>query len=187
MNQPPVSFQDQQAWNEAHERLTHFLNTFALADHIHVSRLTLTLLQEVRELHRANPSLHPTTLTMEQTQKIVSDWLASNLDEKDKARSEILASGYITLLLSRMFRVAPAAFLSSPLPEDLRQSLRQTLLVAGPDLSISSMTPRHFDYGPMLSIARQTWHRFDLKSFLLALLFWSGVYSVLYLCFSNFL
>jgi len=187
INPPPAPFENQAAWNEAYERLVHFLNTFALGDSAQVSRLALHLLDQARQLHRNDTSRNPTVLIMEQAQKLVSSWLATNLVEADRSPSEILARGYVALLLSRMFLVAPASFLASPLPEDLRQSLRQTLLITGPNLNISSMTPRHFDYGPMLGLARQTWHRFDLKSTLLALLFWAGVYGVLYACFSNFL
>jgi hypothetical protein len=187
IDQPPVSPENQKAWNEAYERLIHFLDAFALGDRIQVSRLALHLLDQAQQLHHKDSSLNPTTLTMEQAQKLVSNWLATNLVEADRSSSEILARGYIALLLSRMFLTSPTSFLASPLPEDLRQSLRQTLLVTGPDLNISSMTSRHFDYGPMLGLARQTWHRFDLKSALLAILFWAGVYGVLYACLSNFL
>jgi len=187
INQPLAASEDQKAWNEAYERLVHFLDTFALGDRAQVSRVALKLVDQARELHRSNPALNPTTVTMEQAQKLVYDWLATNLVGEDRSPSGILARGYIALLISRMFLAAPVSFLASPLPENLRQSLRQTLLVTGPDLNISSMTPRHFDYGPMLGLARQTWHRFDLKSTFLALLFWAGVYGVLYACLSNFL
>ena len=52
--------------------------------------------------------------------------------------------------------------------------------MTGPDLNVSSMTPRHLDYGPMLDFARQTWHRWDAKEFFIALAFWAGVYTVFY-------
>ena len=46
---------EQAAWNQAHDRLQDFLNTFALGDHAQVSRLTVILLNEARELHRQDP------------------------------------------------------------------------------------------------------------------------------------
>jgi hypothetical protein len=65
--------------------------------------------------------------------------------------------------------------------------MRQTLLVTGPDLKVSSMTPRHLDYGPMLALAKQTWHRWNTKAAIIALLFWTGVYFVFYWWLSDLL
>jgi hypothetical protein len=175
-----------QAWNEAHERLTRYLETFALGDEVQVSRLVLRLLDEARSKHRDEPGATPVAVTMRHAQEELSRWLATNLNQQNDSSSQILASGYTALLLSRLSQNEPGAFLASPLPEDVRRSLQQTLVVTGPDLTVSSMTPRHFDYGPMLDLARQTWHRWDAKSFGAALLFWLGVYGICYWCLSEY-
>jgi hypothetical protein len=177
---PFAAPENTEAWNKAHDRLVHFLNTFALRDHVHVSRLTLDILEQAREIHRADPSRDPTTITLRHAQKLLAEWLAKNLDEEEEAPSRIMATGYVALLLSRLYRAAPRSFLAFPLPEGTRDSLQRTLIVAGPDLNISSMTPRHLDYGPMLDLARQTWHRWDGRAFTLALAFWTGVYFIFY-------
>ena len=175
---------DAQAWNRAYDRLVHFLNTFALGDHIHVSRLALELLDQARELQQKNPERDPTVVTMAETRRLLTQWLADNLREKDDP-ARIMTTGCIALLLSRLYQVAPATFLQSPLPDPVRESLQRPLLTTGPDLSVSSMTPRHLDYGPMLGLARQTWHRWDAKTFFIALLFWAAVYTALYLWLSG--
>jgi hypothetical protein len=171
---------EQAAWNQAHDRLQDFLNTFALGDHAQVSRLTLKLLDQAQELHRQDSSLEPVSLTMAQTQNLVEKWFASNLDLQNQPPSHLVASGYVALLLSRAFRAAPETFLTSPLPESLNESMRRTLLMIGPDLKISSMTPRDIDYGPMLNLAKRTWHRWNAREIIIALLFWTGVYFVFY-------
>jgi hypothetical protein len=171
---------EQTAWNQAHDRLRDFLNAFALGDHAQVSRLTLKLLDQAREQHSRNPSSEPVSLAMAQAQKLAQEWFASNLEIRDQPPSELLASGCVALLLSRAFRTAPETFLIVPLPENLKESMRQTLLVTGPDLKISSMTPRHIDYGPMLDLARRTWHRWSPREIIIALIFWAGVYFVFY-------
>lgn len=178
---------EQKAWNEAYVRLTHYLESFCLVDRAHVARLALKLQDQAQQIYRHDISKAPTPLTMELAQKTIAEWLAANLDEPDKAPSKILADGCIALLISQVFRTAPESFLANPLPEELRQALRETLLVTGPDLNISSMTPRHLDYGPMLGIARQTWHRWDTKAFLIALFFWTCVYAILYCGLSQIL
>ena len=179
--------EEQNAWNEAHERLTCYLETFALGDHVQVSRLALRLLDEARTLSRNEPAADPTALTMRHAQGELSRWLAANLALQNDSPSQILASGYTALLLSRLSQTQPGAFLASPLPEETRHSLQQTLVVTGPDLTVSSMTPRRFDYGPMLGLARQTWHRWDAKTFATAILFWLGVYAICYWCLSEYL
>jgi hypothetical protein len=47
------------------------------------------------------------------------------------------------------------------------------------------MTPRHLDYGPMLDLARQTWHRWDARRFFVALALWACIYTLLYLWLSG--
>jgi hypothetical protein len=174
-----------EAWNHAHDRLLQFLHTFGLGDHTHVSRLALEIVEEARALHRADPTHEPVETTMRHVQARIAGWMAENLREEGVVPSRLLASGYVALLISRLYRVAPATFLEPGLPVDLRNSLRSTLVVTGPDLNVSSMTPRHLDYGPMLDLARQTWHRFDARAFFLALLFWGCVYTGLYLWLSG--
>jgi hypothetical protein len=176
---------DHEAWNRAYDRLIQFLNTFALGDHARVSRLALEFLERAREIHRAEPASDPVTVTMRHAQKFVADWMAENLREEGEAPSRIVATGYVALLLSRLYRNAPGAFLQTPLPAELRDLMRRTLVVTGPDLNVSSMTPRHLDYGPMLDLARQTWHRWEARRFFTALAFWTGVYTVLYFWFSG--
>jgi hypothetical protein len=185
VNAIPAVRNDTAAWNEAYDRLTDFLNTFALGDHAFVSQVALGIFNEAKELHRKNPSRDPSTLTMERTQKRLTDWLATNLGEHNRAPSHVLASGYIALLLSRANRTAPTSFLATPFPEELRQALRESLIVTGPDLNISSMSPRHLDYGPMLDIARQTWHRWQARELLIASSFWAAVYVIFYLWLSH--
>lgn len=187
INEPTITGKDGKVWNEAYDRVLNFLQTFALSDHAYVSQLAVNLVHEARELHRQDPSRDPTTVVMSHLQNRLTESLAANLDGENRSRSHMLAIGTIALLLSRVYQTAPNSFLASPPPEELRQALRETLLVTGPDLNVSSMTPRHLDYGPMLQFARQTWHRLDVKELAIALVFWVGVYTVFYWCLSQLL
>jgi hypothetical protein len=183
----PLDSKTQDAWNEAYDRLSSYLQTFALNDHAYVSKMALELLQNAQAAHRHDPAHAPVAQVMEQAYKQLAEWLAVNLGEENRSPSHILSSGYIALLLSQAYRTAPTCFLANPLPEELRQALRETLIVTGPDLNVSSMSPRHLDYGPMLQLARSTWHRWDAKEFFIALAFWGGVYTVFYWWLSKLL
>jgi hypothetical protein len=180
------------AWNQAHERLHWYLETFALGDEIHVTRLALRLLDEARALHRADPSRDPTDVTLRHAQDELTRWLARQIDSPEQRATpglagSTLAGGTIALLLSGLTQERPETFLAEPAEPDVQDLLRRTLVVTGPDLTISSMTPRRFDYGPMLGLARQTWHRWDTKTFATALLFWLGVYGICYWCLTEYL
>jgi hypothetical protein len=187
INERHAGDDDRKAWNEAYDRLVDFLSTFALGDHAYVSQVALEILRQAQEIHGRDPSREPSAVTMEQAQKRLADWLATNLGQENQSPSHVLATGYIALLLSRVNRTAPTSFLAGPLPEELRHALRETLLVTGPDLNVSSMTPRHLDYGPMLQLARQTWHRWNAKEVAVASLFWGAVYMIFYLWLSPLL
>jgi hypothetical protein len=180
VNEISPSPSNERDWNEAYDRLESFLKTFDLANHAYVSQLAVEIFQRAKERHHENPSQNPTALTIEQAQKRLTDWLAANLGGENKSPSHTLPAGTVALLLSQIYRTAPDRFLASPVPEELRQALQETLLVTGPDLNVSSMTPRHLDYGPMLQFARQTWHRWSVPELVIALAFWAGVYTVFY-------
>jgi hypothetical protein len=178
---------EQASWNQAYDRLRHFLESFALGDRTQIPRLVLQLLDEAREIHRQDPTRDPVALTMETAQKRMTNWLAANLDVQGKAASTVFSSGYLALLFSQSLRATPGVFLTSPLPENLRREMRETLLVTGPDLNISSMTPRHLDYGPMVGLASTTWQRWNIRELLVAILFWTGVYFAFYWWLSDIL
>jgi hypothetical protein len=187
MNPPSPPPPDQRkAWNEAFDRLSYYLESFAVEDRAHVSRVALEIFDHARQIHSTDPARPPTSLTMELAQARLTEWLATNLDEKDPGAAHVLANGGIALLLSRVFRTAPDSFLDGPLPEELRLALREKMLVAGPDLKISRMTPRHLDYGPMLGLARHSWHLWNVREVFAAVLFWAAVYVLFYWWLSNY-
>ncbi|SDU11927.1 hypothetical protein SAMN05444156_2067 [Verrucomicrobium sp. GAS474] len=176
----PSSLETLQAWNEAHRRLLQFLGSFALADESHVARLALRILDTAREQHRADPTRHPTTLTLELAQQEVADWLSQSLGAPESSFAGNTAPGRLALLLSDIPLNHPDSFLISPLSDELKQSMRRPLLVVGPDLTLSSMTPRRLDYGPIHDLANQTWHRWNPKEGAAALLLWAVIYVLLY-------
>jgi len=189
MKTPATTDQERErlAWNQAHDRVLHFLETFGIEDRSRLFRLVLALLDEAKERRRTNPELDPTALAAGLTGEEIARWLAANLGEAEGGAEEVLRRGYVALLLSPRFRGDRSAFLEAGLPPEFRQSLRHALLVTGPDLDVSSMTPRPIDYGPMLGLARETWHRWDKKTVVTALLLWGGIYLVLYEWLSRYL
>ena len=56
----------------------------------------------------------------------------------------------------------------------------------GPDLAISSMTPREMDYGAMETIAKGTWHRFAWTPLLRAAGLWTAIFFVALYAYDRF-
>ena len=178
---------DSVAWNQAHDRLQNFFNTFALGDRSQVSRLTLKILDQAREISRQDNSRDPNILVMALTHGLLAEWLEINLECEGRSPQQIFASGYLAMFLSKTFRTAPQAFLVAPLPDDLRRAIREVMVVTGPDLDISSMTSRPVDYGPMRDLANNTWHQWNSRSIFIAALCWAAVYFVVYFWITYFL
>ena len=74
-------------------------------------------------------------------------------NEKGWGSTEIVGLLAGSALLLVAFVVADQKRGGFPTGEELRQALHESLVVTGPDLNVSSMTPRHLDYGPMLDLA----------------------------------
>lgn len=66
--------------------------------------------------------------------------------------------------------------MADDLPNDLRQAFENVRAQTGPDLAFSSMTHREMDYGPLESLAQETWHRFAWAPLLKAVIFWTAIF-----------
>src|ERR1700761_9566497 len=76
-----MSSTNDKAWNDAYDRLVLYLRTYDLADHAHVARVALDILQQAKDAHAKDPSREPTALTLGLAQKKISEWLAHNMPQ----------------------------------------------------------------------------------------------------------
>ncbi|MDE1169870.1 MAG: hypothetical protein PW734_01465 [Verrucomicrobium sp.] len=168
---------NQEAWNEAHRRLVDYLDSFAWADARRVAQMALEIGADAQSLHAAEPARDPVSVTMGLAQERVAAWLAAGLGDASPERH---GTACLPLLLSGIPQRQPAAFLAEPPSEAVRQAMQKPLLMVGPDLAISSMTPRHLDYGALRGLASQTWHRWEPREALVAVLLWTTIGILLY-------
>ncbi|HEY8966311.1 MAG TPA: hypothetical protein VIM58_07705 [Candidatus Methylacidiphilales bacterium] len=173
MNAPAPS--DPEAWNRAHARVLAYLGAFGLADRLRTARLALEIVDEAKA---RPPGASPTEAAMGIARERVARWLSGNLG--GEGTDAAYAEGCLALLLSGVPETAPEAFLVPDPGESVRTALRTPLVVVGPDLEVSSMTPRRIDYGPIQNLAHQTWQRWDPKEVAAALLLWASVFFVLH-------
>jgi hypothetical protein len=133
--------------------LEDYLRAMHLTNKLHQNQIILRLLRLAAERHARNPEIPPTSLALEAAQDEMDSWFKAIL--ADQARSPI--SGRVSLLITGAAQKWPAAFLSPEVPSECQQALAESEVRAGPNLQISSMVTRPFDFGPLAEIEFHSW------------------------------
>ena len=174
------------AWNAAYVRVEDYLRAHRIHNRLHQSRLILEILERASRRHAAQPGLDPTTLAAEETEAMMDLWFAEVLDVRGQPHDRIAIDGRVALLLSDGPQRWPYAFLDERnMPAEFAEAMRNSSIVAGPDMAISSMVPRPIDLGPFTEAAGETLERFEewpiLRTWLLWLVFAAALAGVFYL------
>ncbi|HEY1792830.1 MAG TPA: hypothetical protein VGG34_07920 [Opitutaceae bacterium] len=161
------------SWNAAYVRVEDYLRAHRVHNRLHQSRLIQRILERAARLHAAHPALDPTRLAAEETERMMDAWFADVLDARDQPHERLAVDGRVALLLSDGPERWPFAFMEDrSIPDDFARAMRSSILVAGPDLAVSSMVPRPIDLGPITEAAGETLERFERWPAMRALLLW---------------
>jgi len=167
-------------WNAAYVRVEDYLRAHRIHNRLHQSRLIQRVLVGAARLHLQNPALDPSTLAVEETDRLMDRWFGSLLNEKDLPHDRIATEGRVALLLADGMQRWPYTFLETDrVPEEFVLTLQQSSMKAGPDLAVSSMVPRDIDLGVLTEAVGQTLDRIDRLPVLRVLLLWAVFTGVL--------
>ena len=162
-------------WNEAYEKVENYLRACRINSRLHRARLIHRVLQRV-SAHGPDPRGEVlSTAAIRETQVMMEAWFARMLKPaaEDEGRYS-LVDGRVALLLCDGSDRWPYAFLTTDdLPPDLVKEMRESMLVAGPNLEISNMVPRAIDYGWFPEIAGDTIDSLGRRPLLQALVAWA--------------
>lgn len=162
-----------EAWNAAYVRVEDYLRAHRIHNRLHQSRLILQILERAARRHETNPSAEPTTLAAEETEAMMDLWFADVLNERGQPHERIAVDGRVALLLCDGPEKWPYAFLDEKvIPADFEKAMRAGVIVAGPDMAVSSMVPRPIDLGLITEAAGETLEQFEKWPILRALLLW---------------
>jgi hypothetical protein len=162
-----------EAWNEAYVRIEDYLRAHRIHYRLHQPRLIRTILERAARRHAENPSLDPTVLAAQETERMMDDWFADVLDERGQPHARIAVDGRVALLLCDGPQRWPSAFLDDhAVPAEFVDAMRASSIRAGPDLEVSSMVARPIDFGPISGAAEETLERFERWPILRTLLLW---------------
>ncbi|MDI1337889.1 MAG: hypothetical protein PSU94_17045 [Lacunisphaera sp.] len=161
-------------WNDAYVRVEDYLRAHRVHNRLHQSRLIERILSEAARRHAEAPALDPSTLAIEETDRLMDEWFGELLGEKGLPHDRLATEGRVAMLLSEGMQRWPYAFLDErKIPAEFTAAMRQSSIKAGPDLAVSSMVPREIDLGTITEAAGYTLERIEKLPVLRVLLLWA--------------
>ncbi|MEI6212064.1 MAG: hypothetical protein WCR06_10620 [bacterium] len=161
-------------WNEAYEKVENYLRAGRINSRLHRARLIHRILQRVAEQGPVANETALSAMAIRETQVMMKAWFARMMQPAAEGGHFSLVDGRVALLLCDGPDRWPYAFLTTDdLPPDFVKEMRESMLVAGPNLEISNMVPREIDYGWFPEIAGDTLDSLNRRPFLQALVAWA--------------
>jgi hypothetical protein len=165
-------------WNIAYYRLEDYLRAMHFTNKLQQNQVILRLLRAAAARHVQNPEIPPTTLALDVAHEEMDSWFKLIL--ADQGRSPI--SGRVSLLITEAMKKWPEAFLNHEPHPDCHRALAESEVRAGPDLQVSNMVTRPFDFGPLAEIEFHGWRK---RTLFLPLALFGGVVAFLILWLSH--
>ena len=134
-------------WNAAFYRLEDYCRALRLVNKVQQSQVILGWLESAAARHAQDPQLNPTALAMVEARAAMDHWFEGIFGRRER----LSVVGLISLLAVDAPEKWPLGFPSDDIPIELQRELRESDVRAGPNLAISSMTPRPIDVGPLLN------------------------------------
>lgn len=164
------------AWDEALARLMAFLAAMHTGGVEHRTRLAMAIIDEARRQQEIDPTLPPVEQTMKIAFRRLDEWFGQALEGVDMPSSRKVPAGIVGMRVTDAVARFPDVVLRADPPAEMKATLARVSFRTGPDLAISSMTPREMEFGAMETIAQETWHRFEWAPILQAAVLWTAIF-----------
>lgn len=171
-------------WNAAFIRVEDYLRAHRVHNRLQQITILAKVMARAAKRHEQNPSLDPTTLAVEEIDRMMDDWFGELLGDKNLPHERIAVEGRVALLLSDGVDRWPYAFLDDrQVPEEFAREMRRRSIQAGPDMTVSSMVPRPIELGALTEVAGEAFERMERWPILRVILLWGLFFSTLALLF----
>lgn len=172
-------------WNAAFVRVEDYLRAHRIHNRLHQSRLIEAILERAALRHELDSKQNPTTLAVQETERLMQAWFGEVLGESAQASDRLAVQARVAMLLADVPGKWPYAFLDTDAtPPELRAAVRQGTIQAGPDLAVSSMVPREIDFGAFPEVAGDTLDAFERLPVVRLLAIWAVIGGVLLFLFA---
>lgn len=164
-------------WDEAFLRVESYLRAHQIESRLVLNRLAREIISaafiQYRTLQKPQDT-DPVAMAMQLAERRMEAWFARVLGDAADPNDERLGTrGRIALVMADVPARWPQYFLSeAEPPEELVSAMRTAYLEAGPELDLSRMVPRPFDFGPIANAADEAWRTFARWPVLRVLLAW---------------
>ncbi len=174
--------QTEPVWREMGGRVAVYLRACRINDPVLRHRLVERVLGAARHAQQSQPERAPVELVAEEIQRLVDEWTIRFIQPAAAETAvQRFAHARSAAVLADLAHRWPGGFLSpEAAPEKFGREFRDTYLEAGPELDFSPMTPRPIDFGPVSSLAGETWKTFDKWPILRGAVVW-GLFTGLLL------
>jgi len=170
--QPRTGTLDQ--WNAAYVRVEDYLRAHRIHNRLHQSRVIERVLECAARRHEANATLDPVVLATEETDRIMQEWFAAQLNTPGLPHDRLAAQARVAMLLSDLPTRWPYAFLDPEnTPNEARVAMEKSAIQAGPDMAVTSMVPRDIDLGVLPEAAGETLETLERWPLIRLLLLWA--------------
>lgn len=147
-----------ESYDDAYTKVERYLISLRIENRRILSKLVYEILEKTSKIHQADSTKDITTLAMEETHRLTSEWCEKVLGLKSNPGRGIPLKGRVAMLLSNMPSKWAKYFLSDEeLPKELVSAMKETYLSAGPEFQQARMTHRALDFNPAASIIAETY------------------------------
>jgi hypothetical protein len=165
------------AWDDAFLRVESYLRAHRIESRLVLNRVAVEIVRAARGAAEtpAGAGLEPVALAMREAERRTTEWFARVLgDAADPEDERLGMRGRIALVIADVPARWPQHFLApTPPPPELVEAMRTAYLEAGPELELTRMVPRPFDFGPIANVADEAWKTFARWPVLRALAGWA--------------
>ena len=161
-------------WDQAAKGVGTWLERLGVRPEERRLGLVLEILQEARKKRTKGI---PAVAAMDVAFGRLEDWAVSIFPESSRERA--VAQALVAMAGSMPADRAGQLILCSPCPSEDAELLRQFSHGGGLEIRLSRMTARGIRFGPIETIAQETWHKFGWAPIFQALLIWTVVFFVL--------
>ncbi len=147
-----------ESYDDAYTKVERYLISLRIENRRVLSKLVYVILEKTAKHHKIDPTQDITTLAMQETFRMTSEWCEKVLGLEAHPGRGISLRGRLAMLISNMPLKWAKYFLSDEkLPKELINAMKETYLSAGPEFQKERMTHRALDFNPAASILAGTY------------------------------